>query len=677
MALAYKSFCWSMGTTSFRTKHINRDIELQLRYLHTFWESHGQLTADWSDCSVQAAYYTLLKQQGFVEGSASRPDKDAREKTSGLVDLGLLTEGRQLTEAGKRLWAISEAQDFAIDPENLLDLAKDSTCYFLQLLKAASKEGASSIRPFVVLLDVLNKVAPNSQGKRYLTQEEFVYLLPLCVNPSRLSQIVGAINRSRAAGQSFDLDAEILKVLMGMENHQEALALFLKATQVDERLICQVGMNRKSGADGDKRYDKAYLGIFKTLHEIVFQGVTEERLRAFLDAVKACNRCREWKQVFGLSGKRKQLIEGWRADLAILQATTEADFRKRFFELMHLLKAKATLHDYADLNKRYFRLADVVVFADDRIYLDLLPSVFVKHIAAWLDREAFAPCHLLDRDVPLADLIPLPLPSKTELVLEATGLSTEKLREAGGIRSVLQAKRYARFKALLHHRFPIETVRELLEMVEDRKRDKAVQELITKEADLPTLFEYIVALAWYYISGETGEVLDYMNLSLGADFMPKTHAGGGEADIVWHYEADPPYYPRHQLLIEVTLAEKDAQRRMEMEPVSRHLGEYLLSSPDHAKAYCTFIAPHLNPNVISDFRMRKAQVYYRASDCTQTCPGMKIIPLDTQMLRQLLGTTSYRELYARFEEHFHRAGDPLEWHNALRQELTPNAPAAT
>ena len=38
--IAYKSFCWSMGTTSFRTKNFNRTIEKQLELLNEFWKNY-------------------------------------------------------------------------------------------------------------------------------------------------------------------------------------------------------------------------------------------------------------------------------------------------------------------------------------------------------------------------------------------------------------------------------------------------------------------------------------------------------------------------------------------------------------------------------------------------------------------------------------------------------------
>ena len=33
----YKSYCWSLGTTSFRMVEFNRKIEKQLEFLRDFW----------------------------------------------------------------------------------------------------------------------------------------------------------------------------------------------------------------------------------------------------------------------------------------------------------------------------------------------------------------------------------------------------------------------------------------------------------------------------------------------------------------------------------------------------------------------------------------------------------------------------------------------------------------
>ena len=186
--------------------------------------------------------------------------------------------------------------------------------------------------------------------------------------------------------------------------------------------------------------------------------------------------------------------------------------------------------------------------------------------------------------------------------------------------------------------------------------------MVTDNADAPTIFEYILAILWYKISERKGKVLDYMKLSLDTNLLPKSHAAGGEADIVFEYNASESY-PKHTLLIEATLAEKNNQRRMEMEPVSRHLGDHLIAT-NNLNSYCVFATNYLNPNVVSDFRHRKDIVYYDSKNITKSVKGMKIIPLETADLRTIIkNKKQYTELYQTFDTAYHNNTilDPIEW----------------
>ena len=68
-----------------------------------------------------------MKTKGFVEGEAGNKPKDAREKTSGLVDIGLIDDGRKLSDVGKALLKISTENDFSSD--NQFQIDKDSFIY--------------------------------------------------------------------------------------------------------------------------------------------------------------------------------------------------------------------------------------------------------------------------------------------------------------------------------------------------------------------------------------------------------------------------------------------------------------------------------------------------------------------------------------------------------------------
>ena len=129
---AYKSYCWSLGTTSFRMVEFNRKIEQQLKLLNDFWDIPQYQNQNWSaNNALQVAYYEFIKTQGFIEDKdAPRKDKDAREKTSGLVDLGLINAERRLTSAGQALLNIAQSGIF--EDDNLLQIPADSFIYFKQ-----------------------------------------------------------------------------------------------------------------------------------------------------------------------------------------------------------------------------------------------------------------------------------------------------------------------------------------------------------------------------------------------------------------------------------------------------------------------------------------------------------------------------------------------------------------
>ena len=64
---------------------------------------------------------------------------------------------------------------------------------------------------------------------------------------------------------------------------------------------------------------------------------------------------------------------------------------------MHIFKARATLSDYFDLNRRYFKITDVVLFEDNNIKIDVLPQCYIEIIAGNLLNIAFEQTELLSK----------------------------------------------------------------------------------------------------------------------------------------------------------------------------------------------------------------------------------------------------------------------------------------
>lgn len=646
MNIPYKSFCWSLGTTSFRTKNFNKTIEEQLSLLNEFWILRENQNINWSgNNELQARYYDFMRQKGFVEGNAKNKPKDAREKTSGLVDIGLIDENRKLSDAGKALLHISFENDFSSD--NQFQIAKDSFIYLKQLLKTSYTVEGQTVRPFLVLLYLLSKVD-------YLTLEEYTYLLPLCVGTNETVEIIEGIKKLRTNGTT--IDNIIINRLMNMNNYNTALDYFIE-NDVTESLICEIGLNRKS-----RQYDKPYFKLYEALYRVFVEDDIDS-LSSVYSATKDI-KIGKWWRSYLFDTTSETAIGKFPSDhlkVTLFNGVTgEIEFKKAFFKTMHLFKAKATLSDYLDLNRRYIKTTDIVLFEDDTVKLDVVPQYFFKSVMDQLYSDIFVKSELLYENCSIESISACLVVSDDTIIdgiNEELGLSVTTIEAA---RKALEDNRYQRLQHLIDTKFTDENLLSLLDYFEDRN-DTEIRNMVTDNADVPTIFEYVLGILWYKASERQGKILDYMKLSLDADLLPKTHAAGGEADIVYEYCATEAY-PEHTLLLEATLADSTNQRRMEMEPVSRHLGRHLIRT-GNLNSYCVFATNYLDINVIADFRGRKSMPFYDTQDYSKSVNGMKIIPLQTSELKKIISNDrTYKELYPLFEAAFNSTLPPHEWY---------------
>lgn len=645
----YKSFCWSFGTTSFRTKNFNKTIEEQLRLIDKFWQLPGIEELGWSNEIIQEKYYDFLFENNFLIGNASRKAKDAREKTSGLVDIGLISEERLVTNAGKSLLEITDQNDYEL--VNPFHIPKDSQIYLKQLLKYGVGIDGQYIRPFIVILYALSEL-------KYLTYDEFTYLIPLCIDKNTTKSIVKKIKGER--NSNLNIDDIIINVLLEKDNYSSALRYFLD-NNVDRDVICEIGLNRKS-----RNYDEPYFYLYKLLcdkyaHNI---NVLEEELFECINNLK--NLGAYWKELLfdtGIKSIIKKEPGRHFNKTKFDDINSEDEFKKVFFKYMHLFKAKATLKDYFDLNKRYIRTTNCITFKDNKVELDVIPRIVINNCIDKLFEIIDEESKDLYIDTGLNDIcLGLDI-SEYELLDLSSKVFNKRFDSINDLYNENEAIRYKKFNELISNRFSKDKLIELLGQFEERNDDSIINYL-QSEADVPTIFEYILGIIWYIISDREGKILDYMKLSLDADLLPRTHAAGGDSDIVYEYEESKDY-PKHTMLLEATLADKTNQRRMEMEPVSRHLGDHILMS-NNKNDYCTFVTNYLDANVISDFRQRKNQYYYDRFDNSRFLEGMKILTLETKLLKHILEKNiSYKKLYAIFEKAYNMEIAPLEWYKAM------------
>lgn len=651
-SIPYQSFCWVIGTTSFRTAKLNLKIEAQLLLLDEFYnEVIKKSKWNWNN-GLQEKYYDFMKNKSFLTGEAKRKDKDAREKTSGLVDIGLITEDRLITDAGRELIKITSSGDF--ETNNVFNINRDSFIYLKQLLKTSIDVSGSIVRPFIAVVKCLTEL-------EFLSYDEFTYFVPLIRDDESAKQIISDIKLYR---EGKILPEEIIyKRLMQMENYKLAQEEFI-TSDVDENLICLVGMNRKS-----KSYDKPYYKLYENLKKVFLDG--ESNYELLLNSAKNINQKPGtlWRsllfQTSNIGVVRKNGKSSINKLCPFMNCKNETELKEVFFKYLHVFKAMATLSDYFDLNRRYFNITDTIIFEDRMIKLDMIPKYYFKEIIDVLYTETFSRDNNLRSDVQLETISES---FKLDISTVYAALSTDlgiTIKSPEQATTYVNDERYRRFNILIDKKFNDSVLIELLNCFEQRD-DKRIEELVTDEATVPTIFEYILGIIWYKVSERQGNILDFMKLSLEAILLPKTHAAGGYADIIYEYEACTSY-PKHSLLLEATLADGSNQRRMEMEPVSRHLGDYRIRF-NNPFDYSLFVSTYLDKNVISDFRYRKIIPYTRDEE---TITGMKIISMDTDSLKKIIeNKVKYKYLYEVFDKYHEMPIETVDWHDGMIREAT-------
>lgn len=652
ISIPYQSFCWVIGTTSFRMAKLNLKIEEQLLLLDEFYNGIIK-NSDWNwNNELQEKYYDFMKDKKFVAGDAKRKDKDAREKTSGLVDIGLITDDRLITEAGRELLSLASNGNFKIN--NLFNINSDSFVYLRQLLKTSIDVNGSMVRPFIITVKCLTELG-------YLSYDEFTYFVPLIKDEESAKEIISDIKLYRE--NKIELDEIIYKRLIQMPNYQLAKETIV-TSDIDEDLICLIGMNRKS-----RSYDKPYYKLYENIKNIFIDGGND--YESLLKSAKKINQKPGilWRNLIfkttNIGVIRKHGASSINNQCPFLNCKSEQDLKETFFKYLHVFKAKATLSDYFDLNRRYFNITDTIIFEDSMIKLDMIPKYFFKEIMDNLYKDAFKKDDNLQINVKLETIssaFEIDINKVYESLSKDLGITLTSPEQAA---TYVNDERYRRFNEMIDKRFSDSVLIELLNCFENRN-DKRIEELVTDEATIPTIFEYILGIIWYKVSERQGNILDFMQLSLEANLLPKTHAAGGYADIIYEYEACL-VYPKHALLLEATLADGTNQRRMEMEPVSRHLGDYRIRF-NNPFDYSLFVSTYLDKNVISDFRYRKIIPYTRDEE---TITGMKIISMDTDSLKKIIeNNIKYKYLYEVFDKYYEMPLDTADWHTGMIKEAT-------
>ncbi len=662
--IKFQSYSWSYGTTSFRVSELKYKIEKQLIRLNELWDKYQ--SDNWID--IQDIYFEMLVEENLSQSSAKDKNKDARQKTSSLKDLGLITEDRKVTEVGKEIYRINKKNSF--DYDNIFFIRNDSFIYFKQLLKIEFSEFSNSrsysefkINPFLAIIYAIIEL-------KFITKDELTYIFPLVKNNNELKFIVSELKTKR----DIDLFLIIKNQISQMENYQFALKYFLEYEDSLENFEI-ILMDRKS-----KENTKAYFELYKNLL-LYFENKNSyndsqkinqiEKIIESITKVPIKNRVKYYKLFFDVTKKTTNNfnIDFFENETLINSKNIEV-FYEEIFYLIHSIKWHTNLEEYYDLNRRFLELSDVFIFEEEKIFLDDIVLTFMDDKIDKLLNESLSNSkdeynNKLVNNSNLEDISIILKPNETEL-LQKLKYKFKTLKDVDNLKvaisNIKEKSKIERFNKLIDNYFSNNNLIKLFEQIKKRE-DSSIKSYIDWECDVPTIFEYLIGITWYKISEHKGNLSKFLNMSLDANLLPRRFASGGKADIVYEYDS-------HHLIIEVTLSDKTTQRKMELEPVSRHLGRYLLEN--RGNHYALFIAPYLDPNVLVGFRSYHKLRYYDSSNIQNYVENLKIIPLDIDDIIKILeNSVTYEKFFNVSEKAFEDIEkDGFIWYqNVLQNKL--------
>lgn len=154
--------------------------------------------------------------------------------------------------------------------------------------------------------------------------------------------------------------------------------------------------------------------------------------------------------------------------------------------MMHLFKAKATLSDYLDLNRRYIKTTDIVLFEDNIVKLDIVPQYFFKSVIEQLRSDMFVSSDLLYENCRMEDISDCLVVSDDTIIEginEELGINVTTVDAA---RAALEDNRYRRLQHLIDTKFTDDKLLSLLDCFEERN-DTEIRSMVTDNADVPTI----------------------------------------------------------------------------------------------------------------------------------------------------------------------------------------------
>ncbi len=588
-------------------------------------------------------------------------EKRARHYTSNLVKMGFTNANRSITEAGYDYLKGSVVRD---DLEEILPLDSVNIALFRQLAKlkifTTPKDGKRQYySPFIMALVLLlsgetidvHTFESIVQGLTPYSSEEIKEAVRS--NSIKIDELEEAIR---------DIDVVIPDELGGENDIEYDKFQNIFKGSKNNALISKIYYNFFCALKNfrDNKTDKAYADLIKCFDEENSTSLN----KAFGYG----------KSVFAIGNKGSRYsIEKFIEKNSNHPLLATNDYVSEFYAAYYKSKWVDGIREYSDTTTRLLSATGLFKFKNlpELSYKEILSLIFdVEHLREcifgemteeeYAQYEVNANCYY-GKSVSISNIFNYSytdVSGITEKIKRQLGVST-----AEDAKRLLQEQKNIEFIKHINNKYPKEKIIELLPLFSDRRKDAQIKKEVNDSATVPTIYEYIIGIAWYYISNEEFDLYHSLNLTLNADFEPIIHAGGGDGDIVISYE-------EVVIMLEVTLMNKQAQKRGEWEPVLRHsLNLKAASEPKDTITF--FVADELDYNTINIWRAIAA-VSLESTNSHTIVDGVVIMPFtNKEILKFLEKNIYYKDIVKATKNSFSKVPQitDVKWHEEIVYSL--------
>lgn len=600
-------------------------------------------------------YSAMIKQ--FDLGTEDR----ARHYTSTLVKLGFTDESREISPVGSLLLNLAKIKKDEL--EKTLPIDGVNVAYLRQLLKLRIFDETKQrfYSPFVLALFALLK-------RHRLSENEF-------------SELVQGLSPY----SNFD-DVENYVL-----NYQEGAIVLGKSIEIPQEINVPYVLDKQTfGKSFKNRKSATAVNVYWNYYVLLYECVQNtdsnsiDRLLSFYEANRSM-----LNKAFGLGQNLFAQKNGDRPDpekfTKQYQKLFKTNLNSYLYRQFALSKLLDQIREYSDTTKRVFKATGIISFDNGFVelaYRELCACIFdvetvKKRIGGLISEDSRAQCDHYDKYEVGINSYYCKVTSLSE-ILEIGRNETENVKDqikkefpgvaVNDVPAIVAKRRKQEFADFIEKEFPADKVKRLLSLFSDRSKDKEIKAIVCKDATVPTIFEYVVGIAWYYFSGKQIDLLGSFNLTLSANFEPLVHAGGGQGDIVIREEDKV-------VMLEATLMNASSQKRGEWEPVLRHsinlkIDEETAKTGREVTTF--FIADSFDYNTINIWKAVAAVPLQSSIDKSKFTDNVVIMPVNAEELSALMDKAAqYDEILAKVRKQFEvdKISFDVNWREKIMSEI--------